>query len=195
MRAIIYWANTMRTKIIIIIIFLSAVSISACGGGPLDRLPLVGDGSSDNFNGPAIVSIDVNPAQIDRGDVTTVTTHISKVHPDGIELKFRYPPELTYVSDSSFLEVDGQQIDVGPTVNKQKNSKKTFLVYFFSQSIFGESRNGILRFQLRGSALLQDGMVAVDPDIDDPTVDNSSEFDVNTTEFAAKDADDIEVIN
>jgi hypothetical protein len=165
-----------------------------CGGG--------GGGSSDgDFVGAANANINARPNRIDSGDRTQVSIELSDVHENGIAVKVRYPLGLRYVQSSAFLNIDAKEIDVSPTVNRSSEEEEVnYLVFYLSQSQFKRSsqkysgESGTLIFQLEGRKSVTDGEIEVDPDVDDPAEDNSSEFDITTPEFVPESSASIEVI-
>jgi len=155
-------------------------------------LSIAGGGGGGGFIGAAIVSINLSPSVIDTGDRTQIETWISEVHENGIILKFRYPAGLTYVRDTAILEANEQQLDIGPAKNVASGNYR-YLVFFFTREQFGEDNYGKLTFQLEGKAVVADGKVEVDADVDDPLIDNSVEFDPRNPEFVAEDEAGIKV--
>ena len=173
-------------KVLPVLLPLLAIpALTACGGG--------GGGGSD-FVGAAQVSIDVNPSRIDIGDRARVTTDIFDVHPDGIILKFKMPLGVGYVRDSGLITVDGDDHSIDPDEN-QSDGNFRYLVYFFSQDDFGSDHEGQVQFEIEGKEEVADGEVQVDPDVDNVRIPNDQEFDINSPEFGAEDADSIEVVN
>lgn len=155
---------------------LSSLLVCAgCGGG----------GGGSDFIGAAYVSISTTPSAIDSGDRTRTRIQISEVHEDGIILKIRFPAGLVYVRDSAFLELPGQQIDIGPARNVEAGNYR-YLVFFFSRGQFAPYNYGELIFQLQGISAVSDGRIEVDADVDDPLIDNSVEFDPKNPEFTAE---------
>jgi hypothetical protein len=171
---------------------LSIATFSACGGG---------GGGGDSFSGAANVSVRTAPSRIDSGDRTQVTIELSDVHENGIAVKIRYPVGLRYVPSSSFLLIDEKEIDVSPTVEQKVTSEDvSYLVFYLRQAQFRRSsqeyngESGILTIQLEGRDTVIDGEIEVDPDVDDPSEDNQSEFDIENPEFVAEGSASIEVI-
>lgn len=170
-------------------------SISAgCGGGG-------GGGGDTSFSGAANVSIQASPSKIDTGSRTLVSVDISDVVDSGIALKMRYPLGLKYVASSAFLYVGEKEIDLTPTINTDvTKDDQTFLVFYMPQAQFKrsgqdyEGEQATMKLQLEGREEVQNGEIEVDPDVDDPAEDNSSEFKVDTPEFEAEDSTPIEVV-
>lgn len=160
--------------------------MASCGGG--------GGGGGDEFIGAAEVNINASPNEIDTGDRTQLSIRIRQVHENGIALKVRYPVGLTYVPASAVLSVDGIELDATPTVNTTVDTA-VYLVFYFSQSVFGDEIEGTLSLQLEGAGEITDGQIEVDPDVDDPDKPNSSEFDSAAPEFGAEDMVDIKVVD
>lgn len=161
-----------------------ACAVAGCLGG--------GGGGGGDFVGAAQVSITTQPRTLDAGDRTEVTSYISEVHEDGIALKYKYPAELKYVSDSALLIDDNVENDISPGFESTVDGD-TYLVFFLSQKRFGKDRSGIVTFQLRAREEVAGKAIEVDADVDDPLVPNSSEFDKKDPLFSAEDQVDIEV--
>ena len=166
----------------------SALSVilacSACGGG--------GGGGSD-FLGAARADISASPHAIDTGDRTLVEIQLSEIHENGISVKISYPEGLRYVEHSAFLRVRSIDIDVGPTENVAVDGA-VYLVFYLTQAIFGDDQQGTLRLELEGSGEITDGIIGVDPDVDDPEISNSEEFDSAAPEYVAEDEASIDVV-
>ena len=156
-----------------------------CGSGG-------GGGGNDEFVGAAQVRVQASPAQIDTGDRTEVQITISNLHKNGIALKIRLPKGLEYVTSSSFIEVNNSDTDVSPVVNQTKGSD-IYLVYYISPDQISEKEDGTLFFELEGRDSVEDGLIEIDPDVDDPTVENTTEFNIDEPEFGAEDAASIQV--
>ena len=168
-----------------LLFLVSLLMLAGCGGGG-------GDGS--DFIGAAQARIEVNPQTIDTGDHIRVTVRISSVHQDGIALKIRFPSGLAYVPSTAFLTVDQHEIDESPEVDvTSETDSKSYLVFYFTQAIFGEGETGELEIELEGVSEIADGRVEVDADVDDPLISNDTEFDIEAPEFLAEDEAKIEV--
>lgn len=168
---------------LLLTLLVSAI-LTGCGGG----------GGGGEFTGPALVSVDADPSSIDTGDRTTVTIEIQEVNDDGIMLKIRTPIGLSYVSDSGTLTVDGIQINLDPASNTADTSFN-YLVYFLSRKLFGTENRGTVNVVFDGTAAIETGAIDVDPDIDNPTISNTTEFDVAAPKFSAEDSQTIVVAN
>ncbi len=153
----------------------------SCGGG----------GGGEDFIGAAEVAIDANPSEIDLGDHSKVTVHINDVHPNGIMLKIRFVNGINYLNNTANLEVDGNDIDVGPTVNKISGNLR-YVVFFFAKNLFGDN-SGKLTFEVEGATTVVDGEAEVDADVDNPNVKNNVEFDIDNPEFEVEDSTDLSV--
>lgn len=160
-------------------------ALANCGGG---------GGGGGGFIGAAQVSLSASPTTIDSGDRMLVRAQISRVHENGILLKFRYPDALTYVLDSAILTVNGKEIDASPSTNAAKDGD-IYLVYFFSQGIFDEDFQGEFSMQLEGTSALNSGTLEVDSDVDDPLIDDSVEFDIENPEFVPEDSVSVRVMD
>ena len=162
----------------------SVISLCGCGGG---------GGGGDEFIGAAEASISASPQRIDSGDRALVRCDVGNVHPEGIMLKFRYPVGLKYVPASSYLSVDNQVSALTPAVNKE-GGNFIYLVFFFSQTQFGQDNFGSVSFELEGASEVKDGRIAVDADVEDPEIDNANEFSPRNPEFEPEDDVKIEVV-
>lgn len=176
------------------VIAVASLATWGCGGGG-------GSGDSDSFFGAANVEVRTSPSRIDSGDRTQVRIELSDVHENGIAVKIRFPSGLRYVPGSSFLMVESKEIDVDPTIIQSAEAEDlSYVVTYLSQNQFrranqeynGES--GTLLLQLEGRKAVVNGEVEVDPDVDDPSEDNSVEFDISNPEFVAESSASIEVI-
>lgn len=165
---------------------ISAPLLSSCGGGG-------GGGGGDDFIGAAEVSLEVSPHRIDTGDRTELKIEISRIHQNGIALKIRFPKGLDYVPSSSFLNVGEDDEDVSPTVNQEKESE-IYLVYYISKDQLGKNETGTLFLELEGTDSVDDGTIEVDPDVDDPAIDNAVEFNISEPQFGAEQEASIQVV-
>lgn len=179
-----------RTFALFLIPLAVSLTIVGCGGG----------GGGDSFSGAASASISASPSSIDSGDRTRVEISLGDVDENGIALKIRYPEGLAYVPGSAFLIVDEEEIDISPSVNvTSTEDEKVYLIFYLAQSLFhrsGQDYNGepgTVRFQLAGKSAIEDGLVEVDPDVDDPSISNSTEFSLEKPEFLAVDEASISV--
>ena len=166
---------------------LCSVLLTGCGGGG-------GGGGGDNFIGAANLRVKASPKKIDTGDRTQITIEVSEVNEAGILLKVKFPKGLSYVLSSAFLNVDSNEIDIGPDKNLTKDND-TYLVFFLTKADFGSEAQGSVTFQLVGNSVVSEGQIEVDADVNDPLVDDNTEFNVDTPEFGAEDSTDIEVTN
>ncbi len=172
---------------------LGLTALTACGGG--------GGGSDDDFVGAATVSLSVQPSQIDSGDRAQISAKLGDVHENGLAVKFRYPTGLRYVASTAFLTINNKEYDVTPGVNVLSNEDDAiYLVFFLPQKLFQtgsqdyNGQQGTLTFQLVGRSEVEEGLVEVDPDVDDPDKDNTAEFDLANPEFVAEDEAPISVV-
>ena len=181
----------MKNKAPLCLALLLTVALSACGGG---------GSSSDSFVGAADVSISAQPSEIDSGDRTEVSIEVSNVHESGIALKIRFPQGLSYVPTTALLLVDQDEIDLTPTVNAMSSDEERYLVFYIPQDAFtpgsedysGQAATVVL--QLEGTAKVNDGLIEVDPDVDDPQQSNDTEFSIDNPEFVAEAETSITVI-
>ncbi len=158
-----------------------------CGGGGSQGAPV----------GPARVSIDVSPSVIDSGDRTEVQIIISDFGEDGLAIKIRYPVALSYVVESALYELDGEFFDTGPDENETDSTNNYLVFYLDPDDFVGDLDEDVsslaLLLELEGVSSVQDAVVAVDLDIDNPDVSNSTEFSVTDPRFDAQEQDDIRV--
>lgn len=154
------------------------IFLTSCGGGG-------SDGGGSGFVGAAQVSLKASPKTIDTGDRTEVRISVSDVNESGIALKIRFPSSLAYVPSSALLIVDGDEKDATPTVNASKDDD-IYLVFYFSQDDFGADAEGEVVVLLEGVSSEAAGFIEVDADVDDPAIDNASEFSLEEPEFVAE---------
>ena len=175
---------------------LMTLCLTSCGGG--------GGGNNSTFVGAADVSLTVSPNSIDSHDRTQVKVRITNVIDTGILLKVRYPSKLSYAVNTAKLQLDSEQDgrQVDPSFNGPSGSK-TYLVFFLSRSSFGDVSSGsgsetvsepaTLTFELIGDGRLADGLIEVDADVNDPTIPDSTEFNVSDPQFEPQSDASIEV--
>jgi hypothetical protein len=147
-------------------------------------LTACGDKSSSQKAGEAAIA--VNPASIGAGERTEVEVTVTDTHPSGVALKILIPSGLTYIPYSSRLVVEEKDEKVKPTVN-QMGAGGSYLVYYIPHENFGARNRGVLTFELRAAQALSDESITVDLDIDDPSIDNQSEFDPKNPKFKTLD--------
>lgn len=171
-----------------------AIPLTGCGGGG-------GGSDSSTFSGAATVSLDLTPSTIDSGDETLVKAWVGDVHQSGIALKFRFPSGLRYVPESATLTVGEKEVDIKPRNNVlTTDEKSTYLVFFISQRLFRQPSQeyngepGLVQLRLVGKSLVNEGLVEVDADVNNPDVPDPVEFNVSKPEFTAVDQRTITVI-
>lgn len=174
----------MRKSCCFIVASFLLSALSSCGGG--------GGGGGGSFIGAANVSVTTSPSRIDTGDRSEVRIEVSDVHENGIFLKVRVPKQVSYVLNSALLELDNQTADIGPQKNATKDSH-TFIVFIFTQEQFGTDNRGTVVFQIAGDSAIEDALVEVDADVNDPLVKDDTEFDISSPEFGAESDASIEV--
>lgn len=177
------------------LIAFSLVAAIGCGGGG------GGGGGADEFVGAARVSVRCSPQNIDSGDRTQVSITLSQVHENGIAVKVRFPVGLKYVPSSSFLKVGERELDASPAVNATSETEEmNYVVFYLTQGQFSRTTQeyageaGTLLIQLEGRKTVTDGEIEVDPDVDDPAEDNSTEFDITSPEFISEASASISVV-
>ena len=165
------------------LLFLAALSIlTACGGGG------GGGGDLPSF-GAADVSIDASPRNIDVGDRSTVEVQIRSPHPEGINLKVRFPDAVSYVPESTKLILGKDSVSINPGV-RVTESGQSYVVYYLPLNAFGEDERGTLVFELKGVSRGNELKIAVDPDVGS---DQSPPFDPLNPEFESEASLQIEV--
>ena len=172
----------------------TTTTLTGCGGGG-------GSDDSSTFSGAATVSLDLTPSTIDSGDETLIKTWVGDVHQNGIALKFKFPSGLSYVFESATLTVGEKEVDIKPRNNVvTADERSTFLVFYLSQRLFRQDSEeyngepGLVQLRLVGKSLVNDGLVQVDADVDDPNVADTIEFNVSKPEFVAADQQSITVV-
>ena len=79
-----------------------------------------------------------------------------------------------------------------PTEN-ESDSTHTYLVFYLTAEGLGHSGSGTLFMTLEGVSDVTDDVIEVDVDLDDPTENNRTEFDISDPQFDAQDQDSIRV--
>ncbi len=154
---------------------LCALALTSCGGGG-------GGGGS----GAAYVSIQANPRTIDTADRTQITIRVEDIHPNGIALKVKFPNELSFVESSAEIDDGDGEFSIVPDVNVL-DGNDTYLVFYLQPEDFGNDESGKLIFELKALDSSDDATIEVDPDVDDPLIDNNIEFSIEEPFFDADD--------
>ena len=162
----------------VVLASILALSSVSCGGG---------GGGGGNFSGAADIRVNAEPRVIDSGDRIQVKVTLSEIHENGVALKVRFSSELAYVPDSAEIEASGDEFAIVPT-NNQSDAEGSYLVFYLIEDDFGREKQGDVVFELVGNDTVEEGLIEVDADVDDPQVDNSIEFNVEAPEFGAEDA-------
>lgn len=149
----------------------------SCGGG---------GGGGGSATGAAFVRIDAKPRVIDTGDRILVSLQVADIHDNGISLKIRFPAELSFVEGSAVIDVEEEETGIVPDVQAASDSE-TYIVFYLSGNDFGRNEEGLLTFELQGREPAEDAAIEVDPDVDDPLIDNAIEFSVDAPLFSAED--------
>ena len=173
--------------IILIQIGLLSTLFVGCGVGGSGG----GSGTDASSDLAANVEVAVSPGVVDTGDRTTATIYIDNISEDGVVIKLRFPIGVRYILGTSELQIDGDSIAVAPTTNVS-DEKNSYLVYFFRKSLFGDS-SAFLELKLLATAKVAKGLVEVDADLNDISVDDQDEFLVATPNFSAQGSDGITV--
>lgn len=164
-------------------VVLGLLLLTSCGGG----------GGGGLSGGPsANVNILVDPNHIDSGDRTEVAVQIASVREDAVAIKIRFPLGLSYVTGTAYYLIDGIEIASNPT-EIESDSTYSYLVFYLNADGLGHSGSGTLFLELEGVSDITDDVIEVDVDLDDPTEDNRTEFDIDDPQFDAQDQDSIRV--
>lgn len=163
--------------------FLTLCMMTSCGGG-----------GGDSFVGGANVDLSVTPNTIDTGDRVLVRVNISNIHPDGVSVKFNYPTSLTYIPNSGAFESSSQdEFDVDPVVN-QNIDDETYLVFFLSDDDVEQGSSATITFELEAVDTEDDAVIGVDADVNDISVDDALEFDIENPEYMSEDQESVNII-
>ena len=173
----------MRTGIkfsLVILLSMLAVACGLGGGG--------GGGGSDSSGVEADqlpeIYLNAYPRDIDSGDRMTVDLQLDNVRSNTFVVKLRFKKSISYVYNSSFLLIDGDPVDTSPDVSTSDDTY-SYLVYYMNIDQFLEHDSGQMVLQLEATANLGPTDIEADIDVDDPTIANSSEFDVTKPKFSA----------
>jgi hypothetical protein len=160
-------------------------SITGCGSGGSD---------SSAFGGTAFVSVSASPNLIDVGDQTFVKIEVGDISNESFFLKVRFPPSLSYIAGTSFIEVDGKDVRRDPErIFYNEDERKNYLIYFLEKAEIDNEKDTRVTLNLVGEERLSSGKIEVDPDIDNPNIPNNEEFDPANPQFGAETETDIEV--
>ncbi len=165
-----------------------------------------GSGDGGGFVGAAKINLTVSPGTIDTSDRARVTIKINNVIDTGIVLKVRYSTKLSYAANTAKLKLDSEDTSVAiePNVTAETNNWK-YLVFFLARSQFGDavtdttdadetpSDPATLTFEIIGKGRLSDGVVEGDADVNDPTITDSEEFNIESPGFEAETEASIQV--
>ena len=169
-------------------LILLCAGLIGCGGG--------GGGSSPDSAGS--IGLSLSRSRIDSGEVVTVVVTISQLNSLGGIVKLRFPTGLQYVSGTSFLRVSrsGETVllDTGPARNRTRD-ESVFLAYFVDEEDLGDDGRAQLELLLKGNGEVEDGTVVVDIDINDPDIDDDSEFRARDPEITAEASAASEVVD
>jgi hypothetical protein len=162
------------------------VTLTSCGSG---------GGGGGSFSGAAQIRLTTSPNTIDTDDRTQVTVRISRVIDSGVVLKVRYSNRLSFAANTARLKLisDETFTNVEPNFTGERNDWK-YLVFMLPRSMFGdfssdeeiESETAELTLQLIGNSRLNDGRIEADADVNDPSIPDNEEFDINNPKFEAE---------
>ena len=164
-------------------LLLVILATASCGGG--------GGGGSDPYY-PGEVSLQATPTSVDTGDRVAVKVQVVNPNTRGVVVKVRFPAELSYVTRTSFLKVDGVAARREPDKKGTSSAdSKYYLVYIMPQSELGNDQFGEITLALRADTKSDSAKIEVDIDIVDPS--KSSQFELSAPEFTAQDDTDIHI--
>jgi hypothetical protein len=168
---------------------LCLASLTGCGGDGDD------DSDSPNYSGAARVIVRNSPARIDTGDRTKVRINISNINENGIMLKILYPDGLRFVPNSAelVLDSDPENEDELTPAHNVEGDDGMFLIFYLSEDDL-DQENGVLSFELEGISSVREGKIEVDADVNDPLIDDATEFNAQDPEFLSESESSIEVI-
>jgi hypothetical protein len=173
------------SKLLLNLPIFATIGILGCGGG---------GGEDSPFVGAALVNIDAVPRKTDPGKRVRITTRINEVHPDGIFLKIKFPEGFTYAQDTARFNYRESERRVQPQVNLTSSQEGVvYLIFNLPRPFFGEDNEATLTLELNAETEVQAGKVAVDVDVNDPTIADSVEFSIDNPEFDTLDDIEIEV--
>jgi hypothetical protein len=178
------------------VVSLSALALLGCGSG---------GGSDGGFVGAARINLSVSPDVIDTNDRARVSIDIEDVIDTGIVLKVRYSTKLAYAVNTAKLKVRSEDSStvITPTIMDQTSNWK-YLVFFLPRSLFGDlnddsssdqiqSEPATLTLELIGKGRLADGIIEGDADVNDPTIPDGEEFNIQSPGFEAETEASIQV--
>jgi len=161
--------------------------------GVVGSLGLLAGCGSDNKNdspvasGTAFVDINANPDSLSVGDATLIVARVDDVKDDAIILKIRFPTGMSYLPDSSYIEVNGEDIARAPDiVFTSQSERRNYVVYFLNRAEIDDEDNTRVSLQLVGNSRVTDGRVEIDADLDNPIIANDREFTSDNPLFDAE---------
>lgn len=164
-----------------------ALALSSCGMGGGGG----GNGSDGDQVEPAELNLVVTPPEIDSGDRMLLKITMSEIHKDGLLLKVQFPTAMHYVTGTSFLTVDGDEIDIDPAARVTTGvaeDQKSYVVYDLSHDTFGNERSAQMTLKLEGDSEVKEGAtVAVDADFNDPGLRFDQKFNALAPQFDPQD--------
>lgn len=174
---------SLKTYFLAALITGTSLSLVSCGGG----------GGGSGATGAANVQIQAEPRSIDTGDRVKISIRVSEIHENGIALKVRFPAELSFVENSAAINDDDDEFGIVPDV-LNTSTDDTYLVFYLQADDFGDNEEGSVLFELQGKKASDDSLIEVDPDVDDPLIDNGIEFTVDEPLFDAEDQTTVDVV-
>lgn len=170
------------TTVCLVIPFVTLVSCGSHGGG--------GSDSEFDLGGAADVSIDARPSSLDTGDRVAVFIRLSDVHKDGIQLKIRFSPELSYVEKSAELSSSSDTENsrsITPDFSGAIEDQN-FLMFRLPRKFFDDDRRGQVTLELVAVDTSDKATIGIDPD-----VNSEGTFDPALPEFASEAETDVEI--
>lgn len=156
---------------------LSIGFLSACGGGG------GGGGNDAESSGAAQLALQSEPRNVDTGSRVEVRIGIADVATDGVMLKVRFSPQLSFVPGSTQFTADGNTRTIIPTITTGAAGGYKYLVYFLSRQMFTDDNYADIDLSLRADQVSNDAVIQVDADYPDPVVPDYNEFNPNDPQF------------
>ncbi len=161
-------------------VIMCSYVLTACGGSDSSYGDYI-EGAS------AYATISTDPEQIDTADLTVVEVSFGDLQVPEIDLKLRYPRELSFIANTGILEIGDYASDIAPGAHGS-DSEHSYLVFYIKRSDLLTENEAVLRVKLKGNAAVLAGAVAVDVD-----VHTTNNFSAADPQFTAQDEAFIQV--
>lgn len=126
-----------------------------------------------------------------------VKVYLEDVHQDGILLKVRTPTELNYHSESAILTQASDFFRIRPIergrgrVGDERNYN--YLVFSLPRTLFDLENEAELTFEMTADGVVEEGLIEVDADINNPLIEDRDEFQFSNPDFTPEDFVEISV--